>query len=43
MYFEILKAYDEFGYLVEKDFAVNFDSKQNFDDNYESNWYYYYK
>ncbi len=43
MYFEILKPYDEFDYLSEDDFAVNFDSKQNFDENYESNWYYYYK
>ncbi len=42
-YFEILKPNDEFRYLSEKDFVVNFDSKQNFDDNYESNWYYYYK
>ena len=42
-YFEILKPYDEFDYLSEDDFAVNFDSKQNFDENYESNWYYYYK
>ena len=40
-YFEILKPYDEFGYLEEGDFSVNFDSKQNFDDNYESNWFYY--
>ena len=43
MYFEILRPYDEFDYLSGDDFAVNFDSKQNFDENYESNWYYYYK
>ena len=42
-YFEILKPYDEFGYLTEQEFTVNFDSKQNFDDNYAGNWYYYYK
>jgi len=43
MYFEILKPHDEFGYLAEGKFTVSFDSKQNFDDNFESNWYYYYK
>ena len=43
MYFEVLKRYDEFDYLCEDDFTIAFDSKQNFDDNYESNWYYYYK
>lgn len=43
MYFEILKPYDEFGYLEEEEFAVSFDSKQNFDDNYGSNWYWYCK
>lgn len=42
-YFEILKPNDEFGYLFPDEFPVSFDSKQNFDDNYESNWYYYYK
>lgn len=40
-YFELLKPHDEFGYLSEDDFAVHFDSKQNFDDNYKSNWFYY--
>ncbi len=42
MYFGLLKPHDEFGYLRERDFGVGFDSKQNFDENYESNWYYYY-
>lgn len=42
-YFEVLKPYDEFGYLSIETFEVHFDSKQNFDDNYQSNWYYYYK
>ena len=42
-YFEILKPNDEFGYLSVDDFAVGFDSKQNFDDNFKGNWYYYYK
>ena len=42
MYFELLKPHDEFGYLRPQDFAVSFDSKQNFDENYESSWFYYY-
>lgn len=42
-YFELLKQHDEFGYLSEDEYSVQFDSKQNFDDNYQSNWYYYYK
>jgi hypothetical protein len=43
MYFEILKPHDEFGYLKRRHLKIGFDSKQNFDENYESNWYYYYK
>ncbi len=42
-YLEILKPNDEFGYLSADNFTVSFDSKQNFDDNYNSNWYWYYK
>lgn len=43
MYFDILKPHDEFGYLKRSRFKVSFDSKQNFDDKYQSNWFYYYK
>ena len=43
MYFELLKPYDEFGYIRRNQIKVYFDSKQNFDENYESNWFYYYK
>ena len=42
MYFEILKPHDEFGYLKRRRFKISFDSKQNFDENYESNWFCYY-
>jgi hypothetical protein len=42
-YFELLKEYDEFNYWKRENFGIRIDSKQNFDDNYESNWYYYYK
>lgn len=32
-----------FGYLRKRGVSVCFDSKENFDTNYQSNWYYYYK
>ncbi len=41
--FELLKEYDEFNYWKREDFGIGIDSKQNFDNNYQSNWYYYYK
>jgi hypothetical protein len=42
-YFDILEPYNEFGYFKREKFNVYLDSKENFDNNYESNWYYYYK
>lgn len=42
-YFAILKQYDEFDYLHRETFTIYMDSKENFDKNYQSNWYYYYK
>ena len=42
-YFKLLSQYDEFGYFKRELFSVCLDSKENFDNNYESNWYYYYK
>lgn len=42
-YFNLLNQYDEFGYFKREFFSVYLDSKENFDNNYESNWYYYYK
>jgi hypothetical protein len=42
-YFDILDAYNEFGYFKRDKFDVSLDSKENFDKNYQSNWYYYYK
>ena len=42
-YFDILKKYDEFGYFKKDFYSIFLDSKENFDTNYESNWYYYYK
>ena len=43
LYFDLLKPHDEFGYLDEKEFTVAFDSKQNFDENYKSSWFNYYR
>lgn len=42
-YARLLQAYDEFGYFRKRGVSAYFDSKENFDTNYESNWYYYYK
>jgi hypothetical protein len=40
-YFKLIKEYDEFDYLDESTFTVKFDSKENFDKNYQGNWFYY--
>ncbi|HPQ68154.1 MAG TPA: hypothetical protein PKW95_03425 [bacterium] len=42
-YYEILKRYDEFGYFTAENLLLFFDSKENFDNNYQSNWFYYYR
>jgi hypothetical protein len=42
-YYDLLKKYDEFGYFKKDFYSVFLDSKENFDTNYESNWFYYYK
>lgn len=42
-YFQLLKQYDPFNYIKEDDFFIYLDSKENFDNNFDSNWYYYYK
>ncbi|CAL2101512.1 conserved protein of unknown function [Tenacibaculum sp. 190130A14a] len=41
-YFDLLNEYDEFNYWERESFKMRLDSKQNFDDNYESNWINYY-
>ncbi len=40
-YFELLKEYDEFNYWKRENFTLEIDSKQNFDNNYKSSWFYY--
>jgi len=42
-YFDLLNQYNEFGYFKREEFVIELDSKENFDKNYASNWYYYYK
>lgn len=40
-YFNLLKDYDEFNYFKRDSFVINFDSKENFDNNFKSSWFYY--
>jgi hypothetical protein len=42
-YARLIEPHDEFGYFRRRGVLAYFDSKENFDSNYESNWYYYYK
>ena len=42
-YARLVASFDEFGYLARGGVLVSFDSKENFDTNYQSNWFYYYK
>jgi hypothetical protein len=42
-YFDLLKPYDEFDYYKENEFSIAFDSKENFDNNYGSSWFDYYR
>ena len=42
-YYEKLRALDEFRVFPYESFNVTFDSKENLDDNYDGNLYYYYK
>jgi len=41
--FSLLKKKDQFGYCAIEKILIYFDTKENFDNNYQSNWYYYYK
>jgi hypothetical protein len=42
-YFNLLEPYNEFDYFKRDKFNISLDSKENFDNNYQSNWFYYYK
>lgn len=41
-YARLVERYDEFGYLKKRGISVAFDSKENFDNNYEGTWHHYY-
>ncbi|HOF33905.1 MAG TPA: hypothetical protein PK624_06290 [Spirochaetota bacterium] len=43
LYFPLLKKFDEFNYCKFSDLKVDFDTKENFEKNYQGNWYYYCK
>jgi len=40
-YFELLKKYDEFNYIHKDNFEIKFDSKENFEKNYQGSWFNY--
>ena len=42
-YLKLIKESDEFGYIDNLNFSIKLDSKENFDENYQSNWFYYYR
>jgi len=42
-YFDLLNRYNEFGYFNKETFSIKLDSKENFDKNYESSWFYLFK
>jgi hypothetical protein len=42
-YLKIIKECDEFDYIDNLTFSIKLDSKENFDKNYQSNWFYYHK
>ncbi len=42
-YYQILRKYDEFSYFTKNNIFFAIDSKENFDKNYHSNWFYYYR
>lgn len=42
MYLGLLKRYDEFGFYTKENFHIKLDSKENFDNNFNGDWYYYY-
>ncbi|MEO6637412.1 MAG: hypothetical protein ABIN25_03995, partial [Ginsengibacter sp.] len=40
-YFSLLKMYDAFDYIKPTDNFIAFDSKENFDNNFSSDWFWY--
>ncbi|MFA5519180.1 MAG: hypothetical protein WDA74_08005, partial [Spirochaetota bacterium] len=42
-YFSKLKQYDEFNYCTLNSLNVKFDTKENFEENYQGSWFYYFR
>ena len=42
-FYKTIQPFDKKGYFELEKLHIGIDSKENFDNNYESNWYYYYK
>ncbi len=42
-FFCIIAPYDEFGYIQKSGICASFDSKENFDTNFDGSWFNYYK
>jgi hypothetical protein len=42
-FFDILEEYNEFKYFNREEFKIYLDSKENFDNNYQSSWFWYYR
>ncbi|PJZ43783.1 hypothetical protein [Leptospira brenneri] len=42
-YFDLIKKYDEFGFLNKDTFSILFDCKENFDKNFNGNWFNYWR
>ena len=40
-YYSLIKKFDEFNYFYKSTFKVSFDSKENLDNRYGGNWFYY--
>ena len=38
LWYQLVQPFDEFGYVTRDSIEIRVDSKQNFDDNFESNW-----
>jgi hypothetical protein len=40
-YFNLLKSFDEFNYIIKEQFEIKLDSKENFDSTYKGSWFNY--
>jgi hypothetical protein len=42
-YFKLVKHYLNINYFNSADISIQFDSKENFENKYQSNWHFYYR